>query len=267
MNQLSDQNTLLDSQAGKNWQGSANSFRQPWGASRIESLPDYEVYETLLQLAPLRESGLTYLTERGLKEETLTTFRVGQISRAHVLLNHLIRNFGYSRIEASGLLTKSSTKNNKRLIFQTNSLMFPFLEKSRVAYLQVRSLFESNVRGKWRNLNHRKKRVYNVDALLRKGSKRLAICEGVIDTLSAIELNYDAIGLMGVNTQLTVEQIRLLRRQQVYILFDWDLPGERAASRLQARLRRYGIASTRKRLPSGVVKDVNDYLVQVRKNK
>ena len=230
----------------------------------VEPPPDYDVYEALLQRAPIQTSGLKYLLERGLSAETVSAFRIGQLSDSRAVLDALVGAFGLPRIESAGLLTKKSTTRNRLLVFREESLLFPFLEDSQVAYLQARVMSRSADRGKWRNLNHRRLRVYNVDAMLGKQCRPLAICEGVIDTLSAIELGYGAIGIIGVNARLGKEQLERLRGKQVVILLDWDPPGEKRAATLQQEMRRFGIASTRKSRPSPGVGDVNDCLREMR---
>lgn len=230
-----------------------------------ESPPDHEVYEALLQHAPLQSSGREYLIGRGLSEATTSAFRIGQLSNCRTLLDELIRTFGYQRIENAGLLTKMSTSRNWRFLFPEQSLLFPFLETGEIAYLQVRLITGAEDQGKWRNLNHRRRRIYNVDALLETRRKPFAVCEGIMDTLSAIELGYSAIGLMGVSAGLTEEQIKRLRGKQVDILMDWDPPGEARAAELQREMRRFGIASTRKRRPSPAAKDVNEFLMELRR--
>lgn len=85
-----------------------------------------------------------------------------------------------------------------------------------------------------------------------------------MDTLSAIELGYDAIGLIGANMGLNKEHLRRLRGKHVVILLDWDQTGENRAAELQNELRSFGIASTRKKRPSLGVKDVNDHLMIAR---
>ena len=229
-----------------------------------ESPPDYQVYQALLQCAPLQASGLRYLVERGFSEKTISEFCIGQISDCRAILAALICAFDYERIEISGLLTRTSTARNSRLLFPEESLLFPFLENGQIAYVQARLISENVVRGKWRNLNHRRRRVYNIDAMLGTQRGRFAVCEGVMDTLSAVELRYSAIGLMGVNATLEERQIRRLRGKDVDILFDWDPPGEARAAELQKEMRRFGISSTRKRRLSPGAKDVNDYLVEKR---
>ena len=229
-----------------------------------ESSPDYEVYETLLQRSPLGSSGQIYLLNRGLSEQTISQYRIGQISNYRAILSLLLKTFGYQRIELAGLLSKKSTAQNMTFLFPSGSLLFPFLENHRTVYLQVRIISNSAIGGKWRNLNHRRHRVYNVDALNCQKKTRFAICEGVIDTLSAIELGYCAIGLLGVGARLDQDQIDSLRGNEVDVLFDWDPPGEARAKQLQQQLSRFGIASTRKRRPAHGVKDLNDYLQTMR---
>ena len=229
----------------------------------VESPPDYEVYEALLQRAPLKASGSKYLIERGLSEERISAFRIGQLSDCRVVLDALICAFGYQRIKTAGLLTKISTAKNRLFLFPEESLLFPFLENGHIAYFQVRLLSGSADQGKWRNLNQRRLRIYNIDAMIETQCRPFAICEGVMDTLSAIELGYSAIGLIGVNARLKEEQIRRLRGKQVDILLDWDPPGETRAAELQKEFRRFGIASTRKKRPSPTAKDVNEYLMEL----
>ena len=229
----------------------------------VESSPDYEVYEALLQRAPLKASGLKYLIKRGLSEERISAFRIGQLSECTAVFDALIRAFGYQRIETAGLLTKNSTATIRLSLFPEESLLFPFLENGHIAYFQARLISGSANQGKWRNLK-RRRRIYNIDAILETQRRRFAICEGVIDTLSAIELGYSAIGLMGTTARLKAEQISQLRGKQVDILLDWDQPGEKRAAELQKEFRRFGIASTRKTRPSPVAKDVNDYLMKLK---
>ena len=230
----------------------------------VESPPDTELYEALLRQAPLQASGMQYLLKRGLSKKIISDFRIGQLSDCTHLIWDIIHTYGYQRVDTAGLLTKSSTRRKWQSLFPPQSLLFPFFEDGHVVYLQVRRLFGSAVQGRWRNLNHRKRRIYNFDAIFNNKRTPFAICEGAIDTLSAIEFGYDAIGLMGVNMELKEEHMRRLRDKQVVILLDWDSMGETRSTKLQNELRRLGIASTRKRCPSPDVKDVNGYLMMTR---
>lgn len=227
---------------------------------RTESPPDSDLYNTVLDHAPLHLSGREYLRRRGLSDATVSRSRIGQLPNTGNLLRDLISMYGFQRIKAAGMLTRSSTARKAQLIFPQQSLLFPFFENGELVYLQVRLLHHSTTGERWRNLSGRKRRIYNIDAISPIKHNSIAICEGVIDTLSAAELGLDAIGFVGVNMRLSENNFRQLRRKHVTILFDWDPAGESRAAALQQELRRHGITSTRKGRPLPSVNDVNDYL-------
>ena len=225
-----------------------------------EPPPDSELYNTVLDHAPIHSSGMEYLRSRGLSGKTISRFRVGQLPDSRRLLEYLIRIYGYRRTNDAGLLTKSSTAQNPQLIFPQRGLLFPFFEDGDLVYLQVRLLSDSTTNRRWCNLNRRKLRIFNIDAILPINHRPIAVCEGVIDTMSATELNYDSIGLVGVNMQLDESLFRRLGQNHITILFDWDRAGDNRAATLQQELSSHGITSTRKRCPLPNVKDINDYL-------
>ena len=113
---------------------------------------------------------------------------------------------------------------------------------------------------RWRNLNHRHRRIYNTDVLRNSGIGRVAICEGVLDVLSSTQLGLEAIGFIGVSATLSESEKISLRGKQVDILLDWDDAGEKRATVLRDDLARYGVFATRKTAPRSGAKDVNDYL-------
>ena len=222
-----------------------------------------DIYAFLLTLCPLLETGKNYLLSRGITAETIEAFKVAQMPR-HNVLPKLLSKFGFERIHAAGLLTKKSTAEAPRIIFLQNSIIFPFLEGDKAVYLQARALAGAEQYGKWRNLNFHPRRIYNVDAIIQNSKQPFAICEGVIDTLSAIELKYAAVGMMGVSAKFTPDQIRALRKKEVEILLDWDPPGEKRAQSLREELNQYGVVSIRKKLPSTTASDLNEYLKEKR---
>jgi 5S rRNA maturation endonuclease (ribonuclease M5) len=73
------------------------------------------------------------------------------------------------------------------------------------------------------------------------------------------------VGFPGIDAKLKEEHFNALREKHVYILFDWDNPGNRRAEALQKELELWGISSTRKIISDPNIKDMNDFLV--RKNK
>lgn len=230
-----------------------------------ESDPDHELYKKFISLCPLRENGRAYLTRRAISEETIQAFSVCQLDSAEYVLKTLLSEFGFERTKKSGVLTKKSTEEMCRLVFVQDSIVFPFIEAGRISYLQARYFGNSFNRSKWMNLNNRHHRIYNVDILNRSELKVISICEGVMDALSAIELKFNAIGLMGVSAKFTVDQIMLLKGRHVDILLDWDEQGNRRAAQLQNDLKKYGVMSTRLLRPSNTAVDMNEYLIEVRR--
>lgn len=174
-----------------------NKSEKPAQPDKVRDSGEHsDVYAFLLTLCPLLESGRNYLFSRGITAKTIEDFKIAQMPRQSIL-SKLLNQFGFERIHTAGLLTQKSTLDAPRMIFSWNSVIFPFLEGGKVVYLQARALDGQEQYGKWRNLNSQPKRIYNVDAITKNSKLPFAICEGVIDTLSAIELGYDAVGMMG----------------------------------------------------------------------
>ncbi len=230
----------------------------------IEAAPDIEVYEHFLTLCPLLETGKKYLASRAITKTTIENFRVGQLSNPTAVLADLLKKFRFERIKKAGLLTKKSTIEKPRLIFSKDSLIFPFIKNDQVIYIQSRILRkEYDNQAKWLGLNGIKKPLYNADAATATDEyEYFAICEGVMDTISAIELGYGAIGILGATTALGDDQIKSLQGKEVDILLDWDEAGEKASQNLQRISNQHGIISIRKSRPSPAANDLNEYLVE-----
>ena len=237
---------------------------QPDKQDNVSNISEHlAVYAFLLSLCPLLESGHNYLLSRAITAETQKGFKVAQMPSQNILPK-LINEFGFERIYAAGLLTRKSTPNAPQLIFPWKSVIFPFLEGGKAVYLQARTLCKPKNRSKWLNLLDRPRRIYNLEAITQDSKRPFAICEGIIDTLSAIEFGYSAVGIMGVTAGLRQNQILALRKKEVEILLDWDKKGEKKAQSLQKELDRYGVVSIRKKLPSTTASDLNDYLKEKR---
>lgn len=227
--------------------------------SSAQTPPDHALYGELLRRAPLRASGSHYLRGRGLSDAILARFAVGQMPGIAVI-RELVAGFGFERVEACGLLTKQSTPDRYRSVFPGGALLFPYLEAGQVTYFQARVTDDNDRGNRWRNLNHRGRRLYNADILTDSVIRRVAICEGAMDVLSAAQLGCEAVGLIGITARLSDVEMKALRGKQVDLLLDWDGPGEMRATTLRKELARFGVAATRKSAPLSGAKDVNDYL-------
>ena len=99
---------------------------------------------------------------------------------------------------------------------------------------------------------------------LQENVSKIAICEGVIDTLSAIEIGYSAVGLIGAGATFTRNNILSLIGKNVDILLDWDEQGEVRSEKLVKELRSHGVAAVRKQIFNSSINDLNDFLVKER---
>jgi len=232
------------------------------GSDAPETAADKELYAALLARAPLMSSGRNYLNGRSLADATIARFSIGQMPDL-AAIRDLVGHFGFERIETAGLFTRKSTPEHYWPIFPPGSLLFPYVEARSIVYIQARLFDEGDHGSRWRNLNHRRRRLYNADVLALPVIRRVAICEGAIDVLSAAQLGFDAIGLIGVSARLTDTEIMALRGRQVDLLLDWDTAGEARAVTLRKELARFGVAATRKTRPSPSATDVNDFLREV----
>lgn len=230
--------------------------------SSTPSKPDNEVLSALMDISPIGTTGVTYLNKRAISLETIRLAAIGQVQHSRNRLNILIEQFGFERIYGSGLLSKSSTKDNFTPIFPNDYLLFPFFDNGFLQYIQARSIDDSVKSSRWRNLNFHRRIIYKIEKSPVNTEIKNAICEGVIDALSAVELGYRAIALMGVSADIPLELLLDLRFTNVDVLLDWDVAGEQRATEVMDMLSRLGISAIRKKRPFPQVKDLNEYLVQ-----
>ena len=231
--------------------------------SQLERKADSEVYESYLSRSPIQESGIQYLRGRAIDRERINKFMIHQAPEKSKLIE-LVEIYGFDRIEKSGLLTARSTPGDVMGIFSSGSLVFPFMEGGKIVYLQSRTIKKEARGRRWWNLRSHRKRIYNVDALSSPSAKKVAICEGILDAISATYFGYDAIGLMGVSSEIPEEIVKAMRNRRVDILLDWDNAGEKRVKSLKERLSTYGVSATRRSRPAPEIKDVNEYLVSIR---
>lgn len=78
-----------------------------------------------------------------------------------------------------------------------------------------------------------KAHLYNPGLVAIPSVDVLYICEGEFDTLSMVELGYDAVGLAGVG-QFSPPWAELMQDATIVICFDGDTPGQEGAAKLAA---------------------------------
>ncbi|MDB5406372.1 MAG: Zinc finger, CHC2-family protein [Rhodospirillales bacterium] len=229
-------------------------------APASEFVANPEIYEALLADHPLREEAVMYLSDRGFSRATMSHFRLGFLGDTKAAIQQIIRRFGLAAVRQAGLLKRDA--RGMSTIFPSPSVLFPFIERGRIVYLQTRILpgYEGP---RWMAPRGIEKPIYNLEALA--GSREIYICEGATDVLSAHELDLAAIGLPGAGSHFPTNVFRALRGRTVYIVPDNDKAGMDMRTRLTTDFRRAGIQSVTKSLPVG--KDLNEYLRHTRKSK
>ncbi|MBB3524155.1 toprim domain-containing protein [Rhizobium sp. BK456] len=241
----------------------ARRFKAPSPTQRISApLPtdlDTEVYEAFLTNCPLGDTGRAYLHSRAFTDATIDHFRVGQMPSGN-LASSMAAEFGFQRLMAAGLLSKVSTAGNFRLTFRPGYLVFPIIEAGRIVSLQARQTQSIGSGPKYLYLTGKRPQTYNLD-VLGSDAREIAICEGIPDTMSAHQLRFRAIGLLGVSNALQEDEILRLLGRRIVLLLDWDLKGETKAQKLRSELASRGVVCVRKNRPNPHVKDLNEYLM------
>lgn len=218
--------------------------------------PDPEIYRWLIDQSPLRDDGLEYLLARKISESTIRKFEIGQVQNISSLIAKAISIWGENRVQRSGLTT-SVASNRFNPVFTNGYILFPFFNGRDCSYLQARAIRSEEPR--WKCLARVKPRIFNQNVLSGPARRSIYICEGLTDVLSAAELGYDAIGLLGASSSMPRPIIDALRGKFVHLIPDQDAAGARMGQRLQQELAQHGISVVVQELPPGC-KDINELL-------
>ncbi|MDH7569668.1 MAG: toprim domain-containing protein, partial [Armatimonadota bacterium] len=190
---------------------------------------------------------------RGISLETVQRMRIVQVQDPTAIALRLRREFPMEELLASGLF------NRRGFVFQFHPVVFPFLRRERVCYLQGRRL--DGREPKYLSISRPIPCLYNHDVLdaLPPGSG-VILSEGVIDTLTWIDWGVPAVGILGIGA-FKEEWVDALKPFRVFLCLDADEPGQRVARQLQRRLSAAGVPARLVALPEGI-KDVNQLAVE-----
>jgi len=203
-----------------------------------------------------------YLKNRSLNEQTIRDFHIGYASDSwdSVLVAMQKQGFTTAQIEEVGLIVKNRRKTGYYDRFR-NRIMFP-IQDSIGRFIGFGGRILKNGQQdvpKYINTNenqlfHKGKHLYGFyqaeNSIRKKGC--VFITEGYIDVIRMHEQGFTNT-LAPLGTALTDEQISLILRYTslVYLLFDPDSAGIKAALRSAALLHQRGIDPFIIRLPSG----------------
>lgn len=189
-----------------------------------------------------------YLTDRGLSDETIKAFGLGYSNKYSNDLYQYLRSKGYSEdlIRQAGLI--STDEKNGIYDKFWNRVMFPIMDvNSRVIGFGGRVMGDA----KPKYLNSPETPIFdksrNLYGLQRARSSRkpyFLLCEGYMDVISLHQAGFtNAIASLG--TSLTAGHANLIKRyvQEVYLTYDSDEAGTKAALRAVPILKEAGIAA------------------------
>lgn len=194
------------------------------------------------------KAGYTYLRERRLSDETIRAFGLGYSNKYSDDLYRYLRSKGYQEdmIRQAGLISV----DEKHGVYDKfwNRVMFPIMDvNSRVIGFGGRVMGDA----KPKYLNSPETPIFdksrNLYGLNRARSSRkpyFLLCEGYMDVIAMHQAGFtNAVASLG--TALTAGHASLIRRyvQEVYLTYDSDEAGTKAALRGIPILREAGISS------------------------
>ena len=198
--------------------------------------------------SPQGKKAYTYLTDRGLSEDTIKAFGLGYSSIYSDYLYKYLRKEGYSEdmIRQAGLINTDEKKGVYDKFW--NRVIFPIMDvNSRVIGFGGRVMGDA----KPKYLNSPETEVFdksrNLYGLNRARTSRkpyFLLCEGYMDVISLHQAGFtNAVASLG--TALTPGHASLIRRyvKEVYLTYDSDEAGTRAALRAVPILRDAGISA------------------------
>jgi DNA primase len=223
--------------------------------SRVPDQAAVEVYSTMLKLScrvERRSEGGIFLNNRGLNRKVARTHHIAEVDDPDEMWEALRLDYGEDRLRSAGLMSQQG-----RFLFARHRLLLFYFDDRRPVYLQARDLSgEANC--KELSLAGLCSPVpFNSD-VLKDAPAEVLVCEGVMDTLSALQLGYAAVGAPGVTGFRDEWFPRFRSVGRVTIVFDNDDAGRRQSIELRARFRWHRIHAEAVFPSRG--KDLNDLL-------
>ncbi|HSG17849.1 MAG TPA: DNA primase [Anaerolineae bacterium] len=204
----------------------------------LEAAADY--YHQLLLYAPQGEVARDYITDRGLSEGTLTTFKIGYALDSWDACRNHFNAQGYSddQLQDAGLLTFNKEKGSRYDRFR-NRLMIPIRDAGgRMAGFGARTLDPDGI-PKYLNspqtaVFDKSRLLFGLDLVKRhiREARQVIIVEGYMDVMQAWQQEFkNVVAQMG--TALTEEQLRLVKRytKRFVLALDADAAGASATLR------------------------------------
>lgn len=214
-----------------------------------------DFYHYILTSHNAGKKALDYLLKRGIKEQTINTFKLGFApSSGRTLSDYLLNKKGYKKedILDAGL---STYRNTRIFDFFINRIIFPLSDhRDNIIGFSGRILDANSAYGASKYVNTRETLVYhkgevffglNIAKEKIKRENQAIILEGELDVISCFQEGItNVVAVKG--TALTESQVNLISRftQKVSLCFDTDSAGQDAIKRSLSVLEKKGITTT-----------------------
>ena len=195
--------------------------------------------------APVGAEGLAYAQKRGMPKSTLTKFGIGFAPNTWNGLCDAMRAKGYTdqELRDAGLV---SEKNGRIYDRFRNRLMFPIIDtRGNIIGFGGRVMDDSTP--KYLNspetlIFNKRKNLFGLNLAKKSKLGYLILVEGYMDAIALHQYGFDC-AVASLGTSLTEEHATLLSRytEQVYLIYDADEAGQRAAQRAIPMLERAGL--------------------------
>lgn len=164
-----------------------------------ENRCDPEVYSWIIRETSLTANAINYLVNhRGFSKETLEKLNIRCIDKPSEFFIKAREKWGISRLVKCGL-AKESGNNSVTFLWWDETIIFPFYDQlDNIIYLQGRRIGDKEP--KYINLLGVETPIYNLSILkCLKKNQKIFICEGIPDTIAAIEKGLNSVGILGAN--------------------------------------------------------------------
>lgn len=202
-----------------------------------------EYYYKILREAD-GQKGMSYFTDRGLSGKILNSFGLGFTGQGSGKLHEHLKNLGFSDEiqKEAGLIRFDEKRGVSDQFF--NRVIFPIMDQNRkVIGFGARVMGDGlpkYINSPETDIFKKKETLYGLFAARRSRRQGFILCEGYMDVISAHMAGFDnAIAALG--TAMTEDHAKIISRlnKPVYICFDSDNAGKKAATRAYEILREY----------------------------
>ena len=191
------------------------------------------------------KEGLAYAQKRGMPKSTLTKFGIGFAPNTWNALITAMQKKGYTEQELkdAGLVSERNGRIYDRF---RNRLMFPIIDvRGNIIGFGGRVMDDSTP--KYLNspetlIFNKRKNLFGLNLARKSKLGYLILVEGYMDAIALHQYGFDC-AVASLGTSLTEEHAALLSRytEQVYLIYDGDEAGQRAAQRAIPMLEKAGL--------------------------